>query len=202
MMCVLNHPSYQSTVDDPEEVSTCPEKRRCRVSFAESSQVHQYEGVREDERDLVWFTPEELTAANQHTASLVAALIRDSVNPNSWSSSVLRMYRAFRANCSKPELMEILSSSNVYFDEHTIGLEGLAIPVICRDFSVRRRHLMDHVQRYQNMSLPDDATREKLICNVSTSTSHVSRSFAILMAHLIIEENENEKEGRVVAEKL
>ena len=200
MICIPSHPSFQTIVDGPEKVFTFHVKRRRKVSFAESSQFHVYDGVGEDERDLVWYTPTELTAANQHTASLVTALIRDSADPNSWSSSVLRVYRAFRANCSKSDLMEVLSSSNVYSDEHTIGLEGLAIPVICRDFSVRRRHLMEHIQRYQNMSLPDKAIREKLICDVSTSTSHVARSFAILMAHLIIEENENDDESKLIKE--
>lgn len=188
-----------TTTFNSHEVSTLAAKKRRQVTFAGRDEVHRYAGVRPEDHPLVWYTPEELSVIQAHTAWLAAELISQSVDPNSWPKAVLRVYRAFRANCSRSELLVILSSSNVYFDEHTIGLENAAIPVIGRDFLVRRRHMLAHVHRYQEMSLPDENMRAKLISDVSTSASHVSRSFAVLMAHLVADENENKEKDTAAA---
>ena len=156
------------------------------VRFGEENLVYHFEPVDRKDTNHVWYTTRELSAMKKYNTSLDAAkLKRQSSDPNSWSNGVLQVYRAFRSNCSKSDLSVILSSSNIYFDEHTIGLVEAAIPVISRDYRVRRRYLMTRVAYYQSKSRLDEKSRAMLIGETSILTSHVSRSFAVFTAHLL-----------------
>ena len=156
------------------------------VRFARETTVHFFEPADKKHSNLLWYTGQEILAMDEYNKKLVAAkLSSQSSDPDSWSKRVLQVYRAFRRNCSTSELSAILSTCNIYFDEHTIGMVDAAIPIIARDFQVRRRYLMAHVVQYQgNPSLSAHA-RAKLISDASHATSHVSRSFAVFTAHLI-----------------
>ena len=157
------------------------------VRFAREPTVHFFEPADQKHSNLLWYTRQEILAMDEYNKKVVAAkLSSQSSDPDSWFKTVLQVYRAFRRNCSTSELSAILSTCNVYFDEHTIGMVDAAIPIIARDFQVRRRYLMAHVVRYQGNSSLSAHTRAKLISDASHVTSHVSRSLAVFMAHLIV----------------
>eukprot|EP00977_Amphora_coffeiformis_P030356 scaffold46464_cov199-Amphora_coffeaeformis.AAC.6 len=186
--CIANPPEDNAPVvskntKQHRKISTRPHA----VRFAEENLVHCFEPADLKDSNLLWYTRQELAAMNEYNKSVVAAkLSSQSSDPDSWFRTVLQVYRAFRSNCSKSEVLAILSTCNIYFDENTIGMVNAAIPVIARDFQVRREHLIARVKYYQSNSKLDKRTRAKLISDTSHLASHVSRSLAVFMAHLIV----------------
>ena len=160
-------------------------KSKQRVRFVDDEpNVHVIERVAQEDFSVVWFSSQDLSAFLLHTCELAALLDED--GKGSWCPAVLSVYRAFRANVSKSELLVVLAAAQADFDETTIGLEDLAVPAIKRDFHLRRRHLMKQVHRFQTMSL-SSAKREHLIAETSRLASLVDRSFAIYTAHVLSE---------------
>lgn len=170
--------------------------RRRRVRFAEQQLVHTFERVAAEEQGLVWYTSAHYKMFRQQTKWLAARLQANQQllidDPDSWSQTLLRVYRAFRNDtCSKQELLKILDFNNdVELDEYTLGLEELAIPAIARDFVLRRQHLLAQVQRLQQQFAADPAVQSQMIRDTSRLTSRVSRLFAGYVAQMVVQEDE------------
>ena len=182
--------------------------RRHRVHFAnqEPQHVYCYPGATFQEHDLVWFNPRELAsfqldalakatrfASQQQRQQVLQDPNKDSNNQNaSWAESVLRVYRACRGGCSKQEFMMILAAATKSCNHlnETLGIHDLAIPVINRDYMVRRRYLMAQMHRIQSIptqQLPD-AKRTQLLSEASCQTSRCARSFAVYLAFVNAED--------------
>eukprot|EP00977_Amphora_coffeiformis_P013486 scaffold3571_cov176-Amphora_coffeaeformis.AAC.2 len=174
---------------DPEgerssQLITAP---RNSVRFSDETQVHQYEGVRKEERCDVWYKREHYTMFRREIAYQAALVQKRDQREGSWSNSLITAYLVIRENKSVEEVLAALNDIQAEINEEHVGITPFAIPSITRDSNLLRRHLSGHIKKFQEATRGDGIDRSKMIAETSRQTSRSSRLFAQYTAQLAAE---------------
>ena len=156
---------------------------RPRVRFASVEETHTFDPVTDEEKHLVWYSPQHFTMFRMQTLWL-------GDRHDKWTVPLERAYCAFRTDRPPHELARILESCRtVELNEENVGLAEHHISAIATDYLLRREHLMDQVQRLQALHMPDENMRTNMICDTSLLTSRAPRLFASFVAQMALKES-------------
>lgn len=80
------------------------------------------------------------------------------------------------------------ASKNIVVNEDTVGLTQGSISTIASDYLLRRQHLTTQLKYLQEIPMPNEDMRARMIYDTSRLTSQASRLFASYVAEMALKE--------------
>eukprot|EP00977_Amphora_coffeiformis_P029531 scaffold41328_cov183-Amphora_coffeaeformis.AAC.1 len=184
----LVHAVVVVSESDDDDSLMFARRRKKQVCIDESSnQSYEFERVRPDERNVVWY-PANAYVSFRHERRVIAAAVQKADAEQQWSRALLQVYYAFRQFENAQDVADVLAATAVDMDEFTVGLEANILPALGQDFGVRRQHLLHQFYHLQHQChFSSDQHREELLRDTSRLSSRAARLFAQYRAQVAAE---------------
>lgn len=175
-----------------------------KVRFSGQNQYWESQTTPDDLESL-WYTKDDLRAmeaAANVDARRLKAHEKHTTDPNaSWSRSLFRIFRALQRTTTAQDVEQLLQQcavrgSPIQLPAAAMGLEGVIVSPISRDFVARRRHILAQLQwrqqqQQQSSFLDGQEYCVETMAEAVRRESRVARLYAQVLAQASLNANDD-----------